>query len=182
MCVDKIKCLESFKIFEILPKLHLGQVSKYNLKVEIVVQFLDFEIQVLNKKHIQSNTKIIIKYIQLPSVASNNNCQIGLVLTHFFFFSDKSTTKVVISHSKIQIDKSFNITWEQLQNQGHTSGLTNISRIPSKNYLETLMVDIDSILSFTISRSRNTEELFIKLETLHKFWNSNYGYLYLLSN
>ena len=117
-------------------------------------------------------------------VASNNNCQIGLVLTHFFFFfSDKSTTKVVISHSKIQIDKSFNITWEQLQNQGHISAdnMTSIGRIPSKNYLDTLIVEIDYILSFTISRSRSTDELFIKLEKLYMFWNSEYMYTYLLS-
>ena len=102
----------------------------------------------------------------------------------FFFFSDKNCTKVVISHSKIQIDKSFNITWEQLQNQGHISAdnMTSIGRIPSKNYLDTLIVEIDYILSFTISRSRSTNELFIKLEKLHMFWNSDYRYTYLLSN
>ena len=91
---------------------------------------------------------------------------------------------MVISHSKIQIDKSFNITWEQLQNQGHISAdnMTSIGRIPSKNYLDTLIVEIDYILSFTISRSRSTNELFIKLEKLHMFWNSDYRYTYLLSN
>ena len=101
----------------------------------------------------------------------------------FFFFSDKNCTKVVISHSKIQIDKSFNITWEQLQNQGHISAdnMTSIGRIPSKNYLDTLIVEIDYILSFTISRSRSTNELFIKLEKLHMFWTSDYRYTYLLN-
>ena len=101
----------------------------------------------------------------------------------FFFFSDKNCTKVVISHSKIQIDKSFNITWEQLQNQGHISAdnMISIGRIPSKNYLDTLIVEIDYILSFTISRSRSTNELFIKLEKLHMFWTSDYRYTYLLN-
>ena len=140
------------------------------LSIINLVKFLDFKI--LNEKH--------YKY-SVAQCASNNNRQIGLVLTHFsFFFSDKNCTKVVISHSKIQIDKSFNITWEQLQNQGHISAdnMTSIGRIPSKNYLDTLIVEIDYILSFTISRSRSTNELFIKLEKLHMFWNSDYRYTY----
>ena len=147
------------------------------LSIINLVKFLDFKI--LNEKHY----KYIIN-IQLPSVPATTIVKLGWFWPTFLFFSDTNCTKVVISHSKIQIDKSFNITWEQLQNQGHISAdnMTSIGRIPSKNYLDTLIVEIDYILSFTISRSRSTDELFIKLEKLYMFWNSDYMYTYLLSN